>query len=61
MDEEHRHCKVCGKVIDVDEEVCSDACRTRREASARGRRNLTYLMYGMIALLLIVLLASSLR
>lgn len=61
MEEDHRHCKVCGKVVDADEEYCSDKCRTRREDAARSRRNFTYLLYGIMFLLVVVFVASYLR
>ncbi len=54
-EEDHRHCKVCGKVVGPEAEFCSKACRRKREESARGRQNLTYLMYAAIAVLGILL------
>lgn len=53
---DHRHCKNCGRVCDPDEETCSDACRERREQVLATRRNYTYLMYGVMALLVILFL-----
>jgi len=53
--DDHRHCKVCGKVCAPGEETCSKACRAKREQLAQTRRMYTYLMYGVIALLLILL------
>ncbi len=55
MPDDHRHCKVCGKVCAPGEETCSKACRERRERSLQSRRNYTYLLYGMIVFLAIVL------
>jgi predicted nucleic acid-binding Zn ribbon protein len=58
---DHRHCRVCGKVTTPDEETCSAECaetRARRVSSARTYR---YILYGTIALLLILLLSSVLR
>jgi predicted nucleic acid-binding Zn ribbon protein len=57
--DDHRHCKVCGKVVDPGEETCSKACRAKREQLAQTRRTYTYLIYGAILLLVIVLLASE--
>ena len=54
---EHRHCKVCGKTCDPDEDTCSDACQKERARRLQNRRNTTYLIYGLAALLLIVYLA----
>jgi predicted nucleic acid-binding Zn ribbon protein len=53
--DDHRHCKVCGKVCAPGEETCSKACRAKREQSIQTRRNLTYVIYAIIALLLILL------
>ncbi|MGA9839396.1 MAG: DUF2116 family Zn-ribbon domain-containing protein [Thermoplasmata archaeon] len=53
--DDHRHCKVCGKVCPPGEETCSKACRAKREQGAQSRRMYTYLMYAVIVLLLILL------
>ncbi|HTW55593.1 MAG TPA: DUF2116 family Zn-ribbon domain-containing protein [Thermoplasmata archaeon] len=58
MPDDHRHCKICGKVCAPGEETCSKACRAKREQAVATRRNLTYLIYGVIALLAIILVAS---
>lgn len=58
VEEDHRHCKVCGKVCAVGEETCSKACRTKRVAQLQKRQTYTYLIYGTIALILIVFLLS---
>jgi len=58
--EDHRHCKVCGRVCAPGEEACSKPCREKRAQMAQTRRMYTYLMYGAIALLAIVLLARFL-
>jgi predicted nucleic acid-binding Zn ribbon protein len=61
VDEDHRHCKVCGRVCDVGAETCSKACREERARRIQSRRNLTYIIYASIALLMIVLISSFLR
>jgi predicted nucleic acid-binding Zn ribbon protein len=53
-DDEHRHCKVCGRVCGVDDQTCSRACEAKRERAIRSRRNLEYLLYASIALVAIV-------
>jgi predicted nucleic acid-binding Zn ribbon protein len=58
VEEDHRHCKVCGKVCPVGEETCSKACRTKRAQQLRTRQTYTYLIYGAIVLILIVFLLS---
>jgi predicted nucleic acid-binding Zn ribbon protein len=59
--DDHRHCKVCGKVCAPGEETCSKACRAKRERAAQTRKTYTYLMYAVIAVLLILLVAGSIR
>jgi predicted nucleic acid-binding Zn ribbon protein len=59
--EDHRHCKVCGKVTNPDREFCSKACRAQRDERIRSRRTLTYMMYGGIALLLVLLALNFLH
>lgn len=56
--EDHRHCKVCGKVVAADREVCSKACARTREERAATRRNYSYLLYIAIAILVLVVLLS---
>jgi predicted nucleic acid-binding Zn ribbon protein len=53
--DDHRHCKVCGKVCAPGEDTCSKACRAKREQVAQTRKMYTYLMYGVIVLLVILL------
>ncbi|MCI4345493.1 MAG: DUF2116 family Zn-ribbon domain-containing protein [Thermoplasmata archaeon] len=61
MDDEHRHCKVCGKVCDVDEEVCSTSCATKREERRQSSRNLKWMLYGGMAVILLLFVASFLH
>lgn len=58
---DHAHCKVCGRVCAVGEETCNRSCREQRTEQIARRRRLTYLLYGMMALLFIVALSSYLR
>ncbi len=58
--DDHRHCKVCGRICAADSETCSRTCREKREQQLQSRRTYTYLLYGAIALLLIVFLAHYL-
>ena len=51
---DHRHCKVCGRACDVGAETCSASCAAKRAQQLTSRRTYTYLLYGAIALLLIV-------
>jgi predicted nucleic acid-binding Zn ribbon protein len=60
-EDDHRHCKVCGKVIVKGEKVCSASCRETMEANARTRQNTMYLMYGGLAFILFLLVVGAIR
>jgi predicted nucleic acid-binding Zn ribbon protein len=62
-DQDHRHCKVCGKVVEPEVEFCSKTCRRKREEQNQNRKNLTYLIYASIAFVILITLlgASGLR
>jgi predicted nucleic acid-binding Zn ribbon protein len=51
---DHRHCKVCGRATPPDEEVCGRTCQEERDRRLRTRRSYTLLLYGSIALILLV-------
>jgi predicted nucleic acid-binding Zn ribbon protein len=57
---DHRHCKVCGRVCDPEELTCSPECAERHTRALIQRRNLTYLLYGSIVLLAILLFSHYL-
>ena len=59
--EDHRHCKVCGKPCPPENEVCSTACRRKREEYLASRRNFTWLLYGGIVLVVILFVLSIFR
>ncbi|HZY92338.1 MAG TPA: DUF2116 family Zn-ribbon domain-containing protein [Thermoplasmata archaeon] len=52
-EEDHRHCRVCGKVTAPGNETCSRTCREAREDQVRTRQNSIRLMYVLIAVVLI--------
>jgi len=58
MTDEHRHCKVCGRVCAPGQETCSPKCATAWERRARDRRAYIYLFFGMAALLFLLLVSS---
>jgi predicted nucleic acid-binding Zn ribbon protein len=58
VEEDHRHCKVCGKVCAVGDETCSKACRSKRAAQVRRRETYTYVIYAAIALILIAFVVT---
>ncbi len=58
---DHRHCKVCGRVTGPKAETCSPECAATREQRLRAARNYRYLLYGTIALILVLFLSAYLR
>lgn len=58
--DDHRHCKVCGRVTAPNQETCSSACAAKREQRLRAGRNYRYLLYATIAFLLVIFLSSYL-
>jgi len=61
LEGDHRHCKVCGRVTKPDSETCSAKCASERERRMASAKNTRYLLYGMIAFLVILLLTSFLH
>jgi len=57
---DHRHCKVCGKVTKPNAETCSEACANERAHRRSTANTYRYLFFGMLAFLVILLLASYL-
>jgi len=56
MEEDHRHCKVCGKVCAVGAETCSATCRDQRARTIESRRQTMYLFYGLMVFVVLLLL-----
>lgn len=59
LEDDHHHCKVCGRVCAPDREVCSKTCREARQRTAQNRRMYTYLLYGFIILTVALLLLTG--
>jgi predicted nucleic acid-binding Zn ribbon protein len=57
----HRHCKVCSKPCSLDAEVCSKACRRTYDERRRTRQQYTYVMYALMAFVVLVFLLNYLR
>ena len=60
MEDDHHHCKVCGRVCSPSAETCSNACRDQRARTRESKRNATYVMYGLMAILFVLLIANTL-
>ncbi len=56
---QHKHCSICGKAIPVDETFCSDECKEKWGAMMKKRKMMMYIMYGMIAVFIVLILFSG--
>ncbi|MEM0129018.1 MAG: DUF2116 family Zn-ribbon domain-containing protein [Thermoplasmata archaeon] len=59
--DDHRHCKVCGRVCPPSEETCGPACAATRAERLRTRRLYTSIMYILAVVLGFLLLIEILR
>lgn len=55
---QHSHCQICGKAIPVDERFCSDKCEEEYDEYVKKRKRWMYLMWGALAVLMIVFILS---
>jgi predicted nucleic acid-binding Zn ribbon protein len=51
---QHDHCQICGKAIPTGETVCSDECREEYQAFVKKRKTYMYVMYGALAVLVVM-------
>ncbi|MFO8133325.1 MAG: DUF2116 family Zn-ribbon domain-containing protein [Thermoplasmatota archaeon] len=51
---QHGHCQICGKAIPTEETVCSDECREEYESFVKKRKTYMYVMYGALAVLVVM-------
>jgi len=51
---QHSHCHMCGKSIPYGETLCSEECKQKYNKIVKRRKLLVYLMYGILAALIIV-------
>jgi predicted nucleic acid-binding Zn ribbon protein len=58
---DHHHCKTCGNPCDPTEDTCSVECAERRKAALDSRRTTTYVLYGIMALIVLLFLVSYVR
>lgn len=56
--EQHKHCKICQKPIPLDEEFCSEKCEEEYEDIVSSRKKKQYLVYGLLAVLLILMVLT---
>lgn len=56
---DHRHCRICGKAIPPDKELCSTECeqvQAKVEARQKRMRNMVLIMYVVIFLVFFLMI-----
>lgn len=56
---QHTHCHMCGKSIPVGETLCSEDCKQRYQTLLRRRKLIVYLMYGILAALIVLFVVGG--
>ena len=56
---QHKHCQVCGNTIPVSETICSEDCKQKYQAFMKKRKMMLYIMYAIIAAVIVLVLFSS--
>ncbi len=52
--EDHKHCEVCGKVVDVSERTCSLECAEKLEEAQRMKKR-TAILFVVLIVAVVVL------
>ena len=52
----HSHCQICGKSIPVSETFCSEECKQKYGTMMKKRKFMVYIMYALIAIIVILFL-----
>ena len=55
---QHKHCLICNKAIPAKDTLCSEECEEKYEQLDRKRRNYMYIMYGLFAVVIIMVMLS---
>jgi len=56
---QHTHCHICGKAIPVSETLCSEECKQKYQTLTKRRKLIVYLMYGMLAALIVIFIVGG--
>lgn len=56
---QHAHCNMCGKSIPVGETLCSEDCKQRYRTILKRRKLIVYLMYVMLAALIVLFVVGG--
>ena len=44
---QHKHCRNCGKAVNIDDKYCNDKCHDEHFAMLRRKRNQLYLLMAL--------------
>lgn len=55
---QHKHCHTCGKAVPPDKRHCSDECKAEFDKAVKGRKMLVYVIYAMVAIMMVALMTS---
>lgn len=58
---QHKHCVVCFKAIALDKDYCSEECREQHETRLKKQKRMMYVMYGIMAIVFVVVILTSLK
>ncbi len=58
---QHAHCHMCGKSIAFGETLCSEDCKQKYHTLLKRRKIILYLMYGMLAALIVIIAIGGIR
>lgn len=56
---DHRHCRICGRAIPPDKEICSEECmqvQAKIEARQKRTRKMLLILYVVIFLVFLIML-----
>lgn len=56
---QHAHCHMCSKSIPFGETLCSEECKQKYKALLKRRKLIVYLMYGMLAALIVLFVVGG--
>ena len=55
----HSHCVICSRAVAFGDKTCSDKCETQHQELQKRRKRSMILLYGLMALSVLLLLMGS--
>ena len=55
----HSHCVICTRAVPHGDKTCSPECQAQFDELQKKRKRSMYVMYGLMALAIVVLLLST--